>query len=709
MFPLRRGGASLVAALLLTTLLHSAPPATAADPTAAAAQDQGAADPPVDGAEPDTGPEPEPEPEREPEPEPEPDPAPSPAPGGTPEAAPDQGRTSDDDAPPEPDPAPEAAGQSEAAEGSADAAAATCVARVGTPADCRAFDGPFTVAGVAGLPPGLELTADGRIVGTPTSPGITNVIVTAPDRAIDIPVVVSDVDYVSAALSSDGRTLRGTRWDGTTAVLHQGLIGSDVRGVGIHPDGSVYLLTHRTLFRIERPGQVAVVLEGLESEGMDIAANGDVNIASRKEVLTYLPAKNEVLHRYRGDKILDVIQDDDGDLWLIEIETNASGRRHLRHIDARTGLTHEHDGGSTPRSLAANRGFILLSTETPDGSPTVIALDHGGQSTQLLDTRYTQLHYSDAFGLLATDGRASTQIAWGAPFTRTQLAEPVFSRVAVAQHLRFTAAPRASALVEDFHAIDGKTPAGHLIGRVRTAHSTAPTVWSMPGDVPQHGVRVTPEGELRAVERIPLGRHQLTLEAHLHGVPHRITVFVDSWSTEFSTMTGSRTTLAVGGGEQYPATYVGALPRGFEGAGWPVTAVPWESGEFPFTVRIQTTHRTIAVPGVLKVQTGPTWTHTFDPQFIPAFTPGYPVNPNRSCPATHPFLWGHEMSPGRSVPRGVTIWETNGIAVGATGVSGRYGAIVGYHSMWAWRLGLIGDPNIRVQLHCVSDLKHAAS
>jgi len=319
------------------------------------------------------------------------------------------------------------------------AIAPTCVARVGLPVDCLVREGgeaPGATTAATALPPGLELTGDGRIAGTPTQAGISNVSLTVDGEAsVTVPVVVSDVDYLAVTLSSDGKTLRGTRWDGSHAILHQGLFGSDVRGLGIHPNGSVYLLTVRTLLRVERPGQVTVVLDGLEAEAMDIAPDGQIHIASRTEVLSLQPS-GAVFHRARGQKVWDVLEDDAGDMWTIEFE---SGARRVRHIEVRTGESHVHAAGVDPISIAADRGRVFVSTAPSWSEPTrVVAIDHDGTETTLLDERHLRVEYSDAFGLLATDVKVSSQIAWGSPLRRTQLADPTFHRVAVAEHLRFT-------------------------------------------------------------------------------------------------------------------------------------------------------------------------------------------------------------------------------------------------------------------------------
>ncbi|WP_308797494.1 hypothetical protein [Agromyces silvae] len=322
-----------------------------------------------------------------------------------------------------------------------DLAATTCIARIGVQVSCKVLDAAQFRAADARvaatvLPPGLELTDDGRIAGTPTHAGITHVSLTTGGTTTSVPVVVSDVDYLAVTLSADGKTLRGTRWDGAHVVLHQGLTASDVRGLGIHPNGSVYLLTERTLLRIVRPGQVSVVLDGLQAEAMDLSPSGEIHIASRTEILS-LQTDGQVFHRARSGKVMDVLEDDAGDIWTLEW---AGERRVLHHIAVDTCEWHAHDVGYSPSSIADNRGQIYVTTNASLFDPYhVVATDHSGSLTTLpLPDRSFRLEYSDLFGLLATDRHESAQLALGAPLAHSQLADPTFQRVAAAEHLTHT-------------------------------------------------------------------------------------------------------------------------------------------------------------------------------------------------------------------------------------------------------------------------------
>lgn len=408
-------------------------------------------------------------------------------------------------------------------------ASTTCLARVGVNVSCKVLDADAFAANGLGtdattLPPGLVLTDDGRIIGTPLHPGITTVHLTTDDRVVaSVPVVVSDVDYISVTLSADG-TLRGTRWNGTQVTLHQGLISSDIRGLGIHPNGSVYLLTARTLLRIVRPGQISVVLEALESEAMHITPSGDIHIATRKEVLT-IPPSGGVLHRYRSGKVMDVLEDAAGDVWTIEW---VGDRRFVHQIEVETGAVRRHTFGHSAISIAANRGYLYVATNAAAGDPYgVVAIDPSGGATPLpLAEEATRLRYSDLFGLLATDGKVSSQHAWGAPLSRAELADPAFRRVAAADHLTFTGGPPAVALVEEIVLSSRTLPPDRPFARVRTKYGSAAVEWSMPGG-PQHGVSVSTQGDLVAVSEIPAGRNTLQLEARVQGVTQRILVVLD--------------------------------------------------------------------------------------------------------------------------------------------------------------------------------------
>ncbi|MDR5698773.1 putative Ig domain-containing protein [Agromyces aerolatus] len=419
-----------------------------------------------------------------------------------------------------------------------------CLARVGVPVACQVADVGGTDAFGAGaraadpegagaedsapqatgLPPGLVISGDGRISGTPTQPGISTVTLTIDGRpAASVPVVVSNVDYMAVTMSADAKTLRGTRWDGSHTVLHEQLYGSDVRDLGIHPDGSVYVLTRRTLLRIEGPGLVSVVVEGLESEAMDIASNGDIHIATRNEVLT-IRADGRAVNRLRGVKVWDVVADDAGNLWTIEF---VSGARVVRHIDVGTGVVRPQAAGADPISIAANRGYVYVSTAPVLGEPhRVVAIGPDGASSTVMPERHLRVDYSDAYGLLATEPDASSQRAWAAPLQRSDLADPTFSKIAVAKHLRFTGVPPARALVDEFDVGYGRVVPGDVIGSVRPAYGTH-AWWSMPGGTPQHGVSVSPQGVLTAVEGLRLGRHTLLIEAQMDGVTQLVPVVVN--------------------------------------------------------------------------------------------------------------------------------------------------------------------------------------
>lgn len=322
-----------------------------------------------------------------------------------------------------------------------DLAGTTCIARIGVQTSCKVLDSARlsladTHAAATVLPPGLELTDDGRITGMPTQPGITQVSLTTGGTTTSVPVVVSDVDYLAVTLSADGKTLHGTRWDGTHVMLHQGLTASDVRGLGIHPNGSVYLLTERSLLRIVRPGQVSVVLDGLQAEAMEISPSGEIHIASRTEILS-LQTGGQVFHRARSGKVMDVLEDDAGDIWTLEW---AGDRRVLHHVEVSTGQVHAHDVGYSPSSIADNRGQIYVTTNASLFDPyRVVATDHSGSVTALpLPERSFRLEYSDLFGLLATERTERAQLALGAPLAHGQLADPAFQRVAAAEHLTHT-------------------------------------------------------------------------------------------------------------------------------------------------------------------------------------------------------------------------------------------------------------------------------
>lgn len=309
---------------------------------------------------------------------------------------------------------------------------ATCVARVGRSHDCRIPTDGHSVTGTKALPPGLDMTADGRLTGTPTTAGIYSAeleLSNTSTKRVSIPV--SDVEYLTATLSPDGDRIIATRWDGLQTVLLSGL-KNGVVDVAMAPDGTVWYLTAKTLERIIRPGQIQVVIRGLDqARAMSVTPSGEIHIAQVRAIVTYDPATGDEYSRGRDLHVSDVVEDQAGNIWTIE-----AGK--LFRQDVATGDVTQHPIDGSARALARNGDTVFVAVEgrasvskssllAVDGRGATVVLEHG--------TLYSTVAYSDLFGLVAANSQQITQFRWTAPLDATRHVPPGARRMTLAEHI----------------------------------------------------------------------------------------------------------------------------------------------------------------------------------------------------------------------------------------------------------------------------------
>lgn len=309
---------------------------------------------------------------------------------------------------------------------------AACVARVGRSHDCRIPIDGQTVIGTNALPPGLEIAPDGRLTGTPTTSGIYSTELELSDRSTKrVQIPVSDVEYLAATLSSDGDRIVATRWDGTQTALVSGL-KNGVVDVTMTPDGTVWFLTAKTLERIIRPGQVQVVVRGLDqARAMSVAPSGEIHIAQVRAVVTYDPATGDEYFRGRELHVSDVVEDQAGDLWTIE-----AGK--LFRQDVATGEVTQHPIDGNARVLARNGDTVFVAVEgrSAPAKSSLIAVDrHGATAVLEHGTLYLTVAYSDLFGLVAGNSQQIKQFRWTAPLDASRHVLPTARRMTLAEHI----------------------------------------------------------------------------------------------------------------------------------------------------------------------------------------------------------------------------------------------------------------------------------
>jgi hypothetical protein len=411
-----------------------------------------------------------------------------------------------------------------------------CLTRVGveamcslalpaTAADATAAEAPEAalVTASAGVPPGLRVEADGRITGTPTTPGIYELRVALDDGgAGELPITVSDVDFLATTISVDQKTVTGIRWNGTRVTLataKSNALNDKYVGAGIGPDGTVYVVTRTQLQRVVSPNATQTLLQGLEATAADIAPSGDVHIATRLEILTYRDGAE--IRRPRTLTTSDVVEDAAGDLWTVE------PRRVLKQ-DLETGEITTYPFTDIPRALTASRGSVYVAVDGHDPSVPnkVHALDFDGTVTATLtrgQAPANRIAFSELLGLVFPSEPGNREFSWSAPIDAGAFLPESYRSVSVPRHLRFVEPP-AHPLQPAYEIAETAETAPD---RLRLAHHPSVT-WRGGSE----RVQVAADGRIVRLAAAPPGSEVVIAEATAPGltttpVPVRVTIAGD--------------------------------------------------------------------------------------------------------------------------------------------------------------------------------------